>query len=109
MEVPENLVWVIQGEAERLTQYLQTLPPEAWVSPAPVRREVRDVIGHLTWMAEFYAEAVSRAVHGDVSPQQAFRRWVRARERRLTSSSPSGLSPVVRAWEISYSRRSARA
>jgi uncharacterized protein (TIGR03083 family) len=63
MDAPDNLVQVIQGEAERLTQYLQTLPPEAWSQPSACERwEVRDVVGHLTWMAEFYVEAVSRAV-----------------------------------------------
>jgi uncharacterized protein (TIGR03083 family) len=73
MEVPENLVRVIQGEAERLVQYLPTLPPEAWGQPSACERwEVRDVIGHLSWMAEFYVEAVSRAVQGDVSPPEGF-------------------------------------
>jgi uncharacterized protein (TIGR03083 family) len=73
MEVPENLVRAIQGEAERLTQDLQTLPPEAWGQASACERwEVRDVIGHLAWMAEFYVEAVSRAVQGDVSPPAGF-------------------------------------
>ena len=73
MEIPDNLVRVIQGEEEWLTQYLQTLPPEAWGQPSACERwEGRDVIGHLTWMAEFYVEAVSRAVQGNVSPPEGF-------------------------------------
>jgi len=38
MEVPENLVRVIQGEAKRLTQYLQDLSPEAWDQPSACER-----------------------------------------------------------------------
>ena len=34
MDAPENLVKVIQAEAEWLTEYLHTLPPEAWGTPS---------------------------------------------------------------------------
>src|SRR5438132_4467925 len=69
MDTPEHLVKVLQGEAERLMQYLSTLPPDAWSRPSACDLwEVRDVVGHLTWMAERFRGTVSRAVRGDVSP-----------------------------------------
>ena len=49
MDTPEHLVHVLQGEAERLTQSLQTLPPDAWHHPSACDLwDVRDVVGHLT-------------------------------------------------------------
>jgi uncharacterized protein (TIGR03083 family) len=69
METPTHVVQVLRGEVERLTQYLQTLPPDAWRQPSACALwEVRDVVGHLTWMAERFRGTVSRAVRGDVSP-----------------------------------------
>jgi uncharacterized protein (TIGR03083 family) len=69
MDTPEHLVKVLQLEAERLLQYLSTLPPDAWRRPSACDLwEVRDVVGHLTWMAERFRGTVSRAVRGDVSP-----------------------------------------
>ncbi len=68
MDTPEHLVEVLQVETERLTQYLQTLPPDAWSRPSACDLwEVRDVVGHLTWVAEFYADTIARGVHGDTS------------------------------------------
>jgi uncharacterized protein (TIGR03083 family) len=69
METPTHVVQVLRGEAERLTQYLQMLPPDAWRRPSACALwEVRDVVGHLTGMAERFRGTVSRAVRGDVSP-----------------------------------------
>lgn len=68
MDTPENLVRLIHAESERLTQYLRTLPPEAWHRPSACALwEVRDVVGHLTWLAEFFVDIISRGVHGDAS------------------------------------------
>jgi uncharacterized protein (TIGR03083 family) len=68
MDAPASLVPLIQSEAARLTQYLHTLPPEAWTRPSACERwEVRDVVGHLTWIAEFYTDTISRGVQGDAS------------------------------------------
>jgi uncharacterized protein (TIGR03083 family) len=68
MDTPEHLVKALQGETERLTHYLQTLPPDAWSRPSACEHwEVRDVVGHLTWIAEFYADTIARGVHGDTS------------------------------------------
>jgi uncharacterized protein (TIGR03083 family) len=69
METPAHLVQVLQGEAARLTQYLQTLPSDAWRQPSACDLwEVRDVVGHLTWVAERFHGTVSRAVRGDSTP-----------------------------------------
>ena len=55
--------------AEQLTQYLHTLPAEAWHHPSACEGwEVRDVVGHLTWVAELYAGGVSRGVQEDTAP-----------------------------------------
>jgi uncharacterized protein (TIGR03083 family) len=68
MDAPASLVTLIQSEAARLTQYLHTLPPDAWTRPSACERwEVCDVVGHLTWIAEFYADTISRGVQGDAS------------------------------------------
>jgi uncharacterized protein (TIGR03083 family) len=69
METSENLVQLIRAESERLTHYLHALSPEAWRRPSACDLwEVRDVVGHLTCMAERFRGTVSRAVRGDVSP-----------------------------------------
>lgn len=69
METPAHLVQVLRGEVERLTQYLQTLPPAAWHHPSACDLwEVRDVVGHLTWVAQRFRGTVSRALHGDSAP-----------------------------------------
>jgi uncharacterized protein (TIGR03083 family) len=73
MEAPENLVKVIHTEAERLAESLQTLPPEAWSTPSACALwEVGDVVAHLVFVAEFYADVIARGVRGDVSPPARF-------------------------------------
>jgi Mycothiol maleylpyruvate isomerase N-terminal domain/SCP-2 sterol transfer family len=72
MDTPENLVQLIHSESERLMHYLHTLPPEAWRRPSACALwEVRDVVGHLTWVAEFFVDTISRGVQGDVSVSAA--------------------------------------
>ncbi len=69
MDTPAQLIKVLQREAERLMQDLATLAPDAWRRPSACDLwEVRDVVGHLTGMAERFRGTVSRAVRGDVSP-----------------------------------------
>ncbi len=69
MDTPAQLIKVLQREAERLMQDLSTLAPDAWRRPSACDLwEVRDVVGHLTCMAERFRGTVSRAVRGDVSP-----------------------------------------
>jgi uncharacterized protein (TIGR03083 family) len=69
MDTPEETVQLIIAESERLTQYLTTLPPEAWSRPsACMRWEVRDVVAHLASGAEVYTDVITRSVQGDASP-----------------------------------------
>jgi uncharacterized protein (TIGR03083 family) len=73
MNALDHCIQLGQLEAERLTQYLHALPANAWRHPSACEAwEVRDVVGHLTLVAELYADAVSRGVHGDVSPLEGF-------------------------------------
>jgi uncharacterized protein (TIGR03083 family) len=68
MDAPAHLVKLLQSESERLSQYLHPLSPDAWTRPSACEGwEVRDVVGHLTWVAEFYADTISRGVQGDTS------------------------------------------
>jgi uncharacterized protein (TIGR03083 family) len=68
MDAPADLVTVFHAEAERLSQYLDTLPPDAWTQPSACEGwAVRDVIGHLTFLAEFYADVIARGVQGDTA------------------------------------------
>jgi uncharacterized protein (TIGR03083 family) len=69
METATHLVQVLHGEVERLTQYLRTLPPSAWHHPSACDLwEVRDVVAHLTWVAQRFHGTVSRALRGDSAP-----------------------------------------
>jgi len=68
MDTPAHLVTVFYAEAERLAQYLDTLPPDAWTQPSACESwAVRDVVGHLTWAVEFYADTIARGVQGDTA------------------------------------------
>jgi uncharacterized protein (TIGR03083 family) len=68
MDAPTDLVTVFHAEAERLAQYLGTLPPDAWTQPSACEGwAVRDVVGHLTFVAEFYADVIARGVQGDTA------------------------------------------
>jgi hypothetical protein len=73
MGTPENLVQLINAESERLTHDLHALPPEAWQHSSACRLwEVRDVVGHLTWLAEFFLDIISRGMQGDASMPAGF-------------------------------------
>jgi uncharacterized protein (TIGR03083 family) len=73
MGTPESLVKVIQTEAEELADYLQALPPESWSTPSACDLwEVGDVVAHLVFVAEFYADVIHKGVRGDVSPPARF-------------------------------------
>jgi uncharacterized protein (TIGR03083 family) len=73
MEAPAHLVQVIHTEAERLAASLQTLAPAAWSLPSACALwEVGDVVAHLVFVAEFYADVLTRGVRGDVSPPARF-------------------------------------
>jgi uncharacterized protein (TIGR03083 family) len=73
MEAPESRAALVQLEAERLAQYLHTLPPAAWMQPGLCEGwEVRDVVAHLIRLAELYVGFISRGLQGDTIPPPAF-------------------------------------
>jgi uncharacterized protein (TIGR03083 family) len=64
----EDRVEVIRSETEALKAYLNTLTPDAWSRPSACKLwEIRDVVGHLVWVAEFYLDIISRGIKGDPS------------------------------------------
>jgi uncharacterized protein (TIGR03083 family) len=68
MDAPTDLVTIFHAEAECLAQYLDTLPPNAWTQPSACEGwAVRDVVAHLTWAIEFYADTIARGVQGDTA------------------------------------------
>ena len=68
MDSPEERVKIVIAESERLKQYLNALPPEAWRTPSACDRwEVRDVVAHLAAQGQFYADMISRSLQGDTS------------------------------------------
>ena len=61
---------LVKSESERLKEYLASLPTEAWSRASACDAwQVRDVVGHLTWAAEGFAESISRGVRGDAAAQ----------------------------------------
>src|SRR4029453_8214072 len=68
MEALAAHVTLIQAEAERLAQYLATVPPDAWRQPSACQGwEVGDVGGHLVEVAQSYVRTISRGVQGDMA------------------------------------------
>jgi uncharacterized protein (TIGR03083 family) len=68
MEALAAHVTLIQAEAERLAQYLATMPPDAWRQPSACEGwEVGDVVAHLVEGAQFYVRTISRGVQGDMA------------------------------------------
>ena len=73
MEALEDRAALVQSEAERLAQYLHTLPPAAWMQPSLCEGwEVRDVVAHLIRLAEIYVDFISRGLQGDTTPPPEF-------------------------------------
>jgi uncharacterized protein (TIGR03083 family) len=60
---------ILETESERLAQYLQNLPAEAWTKPSACAQwQVQDVVAHLVGVAEFYAGSVARGLQGETAP-----------------------------------------
>ena len=59
---------LVKSESDRLKEYLTGLPSAAWSQASACDLwQVRDVVGHLTWAADGFAESISRGVQGDAS------------------------------------------
>ena len=68
MDAIETRVKLIKSESEGFGQYLDSLAPDNWShNSACDLWEVRDVVAHLVWVAEFYLDTISRGVNGDAS------------------------------------------
>jgi len=68
MSTLESYVPLIQAEAERLAQFLDTLSADDFQRPSACELwEIHDVVAHLIWGADFYADSVSRGLQGDTS------------------------------------------
>jgi uncharacterized damage-inducible protein DinB len=73
MEALADRAMFVQSEVERLAEYLCTLPPDAWIQPSLCEGwEVRDVVAHLTRVAEFYVNTISRGLKGDATAPPEF-------------------------------------
>jgi uncharacterized protein (TIGR03083 family) len=68
MATLDTYVPIVQTEADRLAQFLDTLSADAWQRPSACDLwTIRDVVAHLIWAADFYTDTVSRGLRGDIS------------------------------------------
>ena len=66
-------VELIRSEAERIKQYVNSLPEDALEKPSPCEKwNVGEVIAHLIWFAEIYGGMMERGLRGDLSPTEGF-------------------------------------
>ena len=64
----QDRITLVKSESERLKVYLTGLPSQEWSQASACDLwQVRDVVGHLSWAAEGFAESISRGVRGDAS------------------------------------------
>jgi len=68
MSTQAECVKVLQTEFERLKQYLAALPQDAWTTPSVCTLwEVRDVVAHLIFAANYYTDCITRGLREDTS------------------------------------------
>ena len=68
MATLDTYVPIVQTEADSLAQFLDTLSADDWRRPSACDLwTIRDVVAHLIWAADFYADTVSRGMRGDIS------------------------------------------
>ncbi len=68
MASPKERVNIAISESEKPKEYLSSLPSEAWNNPSACDHwEVRDVVAHLAWTAESYAERIHQSLQEDSS------------------------------------------
>ena len=73
MATQAELVQVIQTESERLQQYLVALPAGTWTQPSACALwDIRDVVAHLSGIANGYRDRMTRGLRGDTSPSAGF-------------------------------------
>src|SRR5215813_8099784 len=72
MSTQAECATVLQTEFERLKHYLVALPADAWTQPSACALwEVRDVVAHLSAIAQAYTDRITRGLQGDTSPSPA--------------------------------------
>jgi uncharacterized protein (TIGR03083 family) len=68
MAALDAYVPLVHTEADSLAQFLATLSADGWQRPSACDLwAIRDVVAHLIWAADFYTDAVSRGIQGDIS------------------------------------------
>ena len=68
MAAIDTYVPIIHTEADSLAQFLATLSADNWQRPSACDLwAIQDVVAHLIWAADFYTDAVSRGLQGDLS------------------------------------------
>lgn len=73
MDGIEEQVKQVRLESERLSEYLQSLPNEAWQQQSACERwNVADVVAHLIGGAQMCREHISRGLQGDIIPPEGF-------------------------------------
>ncbi len=73
MTIDANRVKVVKSESERLIQYLQALPSEAWNQPSACTQwQIQDVVAHLAGGAELYVTWLSGGLQGETAPTGEF-------------------------------------
>ena len=73
MDGTEKRVEQVRLESERLSEYLQNLPREAWQQQSARERwTVADVVAHLIGGAQMYREHISRGLQDDLVPPEGF-------------------------------------
>jgi uncharacterized protein (TIGR03083 family) len=68
MAALDAYVPLVHAEADGLAQFLATLSADEWQRPSACDLwAIRDLVAHVIWAADFYTDAVSRGIHGDLS------------------------------------------
>jgi len=87
MSTQAECVKVLQRECERLKQYLAALPQDVWTKPSACARwDVRDVVAHLIFAANYYTDCITRGLRGIPRPLQVARSQAASLRRRKGSS-----------------------
>ena len=73
MDSPEVRVQLALAESQRLGQYIDRLPADAWSQPTACKRwDIRDMVAHLVLGTEFQIGMISRGLKGESSPPEGF-------------------------------------
>ena len=109
MNAFNDQITLLRLESERLSEYLQKLPVEAWQRQSACDRwNVADVVAHLNFGAQFYEECISRGLRGDTSPPEGLPPPGEADPAVMGEVIAQGAISAGRLWETKCCRRSIR-